>query len=310
MVAGPYRGWRLAASDLGIQVNPLSPALPEDGMDIQSNTVQTDGFTMDYFRFGSGEKALVILPGLSVDSIMKYAGAVSEAYSLLTDDFSVYVFDRKKELSAAYSVYEMAEDTAAAIRVLGLDPVSLFGASQGGMIALTIAAKYPEIVSKLVLGSTSACVAQEQYQTIENWIQLAKAGNAKSLYLAFGKAIYPPDVFEHSRNLLAAASETVTEEDLHRFVILAAGIKGFDVTEQLKEISCPVLVIGSLDDCVLGAKASEQIAEQLKERVNCELYLYHGYGHAAYDLAPDYKERLLSFLADKPIVSRPKHSRI
>jgi pimeloyl-ACP methyl ester carboxylesterase len=265
-------------------------------MGLQIETIRTDGFSMDYFRFGHGEKTLVILPGLSVDSVMKYAGAVSKAYGLLADDFTVCLFDRRKELPEAYSVYEMAEDTAAAIRALGPDSVCLFGASQGGMIAMAIAARYPEMVSRLVLGSTSACVEQEQYQTIENWIRLAKAGDAKGLYLAFGEAIYPPEVFERLRDLLAAASAGVTDQDLQRFVILAEGIKGFDLTDRLYGITCPVLVIGSMDDGVLGADASEQIAAHLKGHTDCELYMYHGYGHAVYDLAPDYKERLLKFL--------------
>ncbi|MBR3040989.1 MAG: alpha/beta hydrolase, partial [Lachnospiraceae bacterium] len=60
-------------------------------------------------------------------------------------------------------------------------------------------------------------------------------------------------------------------------------------------IACPVLVLGSKDDVVLGGEASEALFESLKDRPDCELYMYEGYGHAAYDLAPDYKDRMLSF---------------
>ena len=269
----------------------------ETHMSIQVETVRTGAFSMEFFRFGHGEKTLVILPGLSVDSVMKYADAVSDAYALLTDEFTVCVFDRRKELPAAYSIFEMAEDTAAAIKALGLKHICLFGVSQGGMIAMSIAARCPGLVSRLVLGSTSACVKQDEYRTFENWIRFAKAGDAKGLCLSFGEAIYPPDVFEQSRNLLASAAESVTDTDLRRFVILAEGMKGFDFTDHLRAISCPVLVIGSADDSVMEAGASETIAEHLKEYTDCELYMYHGYGHAAYDLAPDYKERLLNYLA-------------
>ena len=80
-------------------------------------------------------------------------------------------------------------------------------------------------------------------------------------------------------------------------MILAEGMKDFDFTDHLRAISCPVLVIGSADDSVMEAGASEKIAEHLKEYTDCELHMYHGYGHAAYDLAPDYKERLLNYLA-------------
>ena len=52
----------------------------EDGttaMSIQIETVKTDAFTMDYFQFGQGKETLVILPGLSVQSVMDSADAVA-----------------------------------------------------------------------------------------------------------------------------------------------------------------------------------------------------------------------------------------
>ena len=263
---------------------------------IRIETVATDDFTMDYFRFGHGDQALVILPGLSVESVMKFADTVAPAYASFEDRFTVYVFDRRKELPPVYTNRDIARDTAAAIRALGLDRICLFGASQGGMIAMSIAIEEPDLVSRLILGSTSSHVTDEQFRVIDGWIQLAKAGRTEDLYLAFGEAIYPQQVFEQAKVLLTESARGVTEEDLSRFVILAEGIRGFDVTDQLGKISCPVLVIGSLDDHVLGGEASGKIAEQLKGRADCELYMYDGYGHAVYDLAPDYKERMLDFL--------------
>ena len=113
---------------------------------IQIDTVRTDAAEMEYFRFGQGGETLVILPGLSVRSVMHWADAVAEAYRSLTDDFTIYVFDRRKELPPGYSVLEMAEDTAAAFRALGLRETCLFGASQGGMIALAMAIRQPSAV--------------------------------------------------------------------------------------------------------------------------------------------------------------------
>ena len=269
-------------------------------MATQIQTVETDSFSMDYFQFGQGEDVFVILPGLSVQSVMGFADAVADAYKLLSDDYTIYVFDRRKELPPDYSMHDMARDTAEAFIALGLNRVNLFGASQGGMIAMVIAIEQPELVEKLILGSTSACVENTRAQTIKKWIQLARAGNAKDLYLAFGEAVYPPNVFEQSRALLSEAAESVTHEDLKRFVILAEGIEGFNVRKDLKMIACPVLVIGSKDDRVLGAEASIQIAEC----TDAELYMYEGYRHAAYDTAPDYKERILRFLKQESTVKR------
>lgn len=272
----------------------------ESGTDMgsQIETVTTDTFSMDYFKFGHGDEAFVILPGLSVQSVMGFASAVEDAYQVLADDYTVYLVDRRKDLPEKYSVHDMAEDTAEALKAMGLGKVNLFGASQGGMMAMDMAVHHPELVENLVLGSTAPCMDEEHYKTIENWISLAKDGDREGLYLAFGEAVYPKEVFEQSRDLLIAAAETVTDEDLERFAILAEGMDGFDVTDKLGSIACPVLVLGSNDDQVVGGEASEKIAELLKDG-DCTLYMYDGYGHAAYDTAPDYKERILDFFREK-----------
>ena len=81
-----------------------------------------------------------------------------------------------------------------------------------------------------------------------------------------------------------------------RFVTLAEGTRGFDIRDRLREIDCPVLVVGSADDRVLGAQPAEEIAGLLRDKPGLETYMYDGYGHAAYDTAPDFKERVLHFL--------------
>ena len=250
---------------------------------------------MDYFRFGHGEKILVILPGLSVQSVMGAADAVAAAYRSLEDRFTIYGFDRRRELPPSYSVREMARDTAEAFRTLGLRDVCVFGASQGGMIALVMAVEHPELIRKMVLGSTSAHVREPQYRVLERWAELARQKDPAGLYLAFGSEIYPPQVFAQYREALLSAAQTVTDSDLERFIILAEGTKGFDVTDELDKISCPVLAVGVYEDSVLDSDATMEIAEKLDRRGDFRLYMYTGFGHAAFDTAPDYRERLLTF---------------
>ncbi len=264
--------------------------------DIPIETLHTERFSMQFFRFGTGEKPFVILPGLSVQSVMGAAGAIAEAYRPFAEQYTVYVFDRREDLPKAYSIHDMARDTAEAFMALGLKDVSLFGASQGGMIALVLAIEYPALIGKMVLGSTSAHVREEQYRVIDGWVRLAKAGDRKGLYLTFGKEIYPPSVFEQAREQLIAAAETVTDKDLERFIVLAEGTKDFDVTSELDKIQCPVLALGVFEDSVVDADATMEIAEKLEERWDFRLYMYTGYGHAAFDTAPDYRQRILRFL--------------
>ena len=50
---------------------------------------------------------------------------------------------------------------------------------------------------------------------------------------------------------------------------------------------------------VLGPEGTLAIARAFEGRKDFHLHMYDGYGHACFDTAPDYKERLMKFfLAD------------
>ncbi len=255
----------------------------------------TNDIEMDYFTFGNGRKILVMLPGLSIQSVLSAADAVEDAYKAFCDEFTIYLFDRRKNLPPEYSIHDMAKDTATVIKDIGLKDIYLFGASQGGMIAMTIAIEYPDLVKKLVLGSTSSNIKPDQQRAIDEWIRLAKAGDKEGLYQAFGKEVYPPDVYEQYKGYFTDVSKTVTDKELERFLIIAESIRHFNVTSDLKKISCPVLALGVCEDAVLDSDATMEIAENLDYRDDFRLYMYTGFGHAAFDTAPDYKDRVLKF---------------
>lgn len=263
------------------------------GIDIRS--INAGNFGMNYFKFGSGEKTMVILPGLSIQSVCLFADSVAKDYSVFEKDFTVYLFDRRNELPENYSIQDMADDTALCFKKSGLSDICLFGASQGGMIAQIIAAKYPELVNKLALCSTSVRVDNSQIKTISEWITQANAGNGSALYLSFGKAVYPENIFEQSKELLEIAGKAVSQEEFKRFVLLAQSTEGFDVTGEISNIRCPVFAAGSDDDIVLGSDSMSELIEKYKENKNFSYHIYENFGHACYDTAPDFKERLYSF---------------
>lgn len=260
--------------------------------------VRVNDFEMDYFKFGTGEKTFVIIPGISIQSVMGAADAVQQGYELMNEDFTTYVFDRRKEISEGYSIREMARDTAEAVKALGLKDIYLFGASQGGMIAMVMAIEYPELVKKMVLGSTSSHIKPEQQKVLCQWIELAKKNDKQELYQCFGREVYPPEVYEQYKDYFAEVSKTVTDKEMERFMILAESIKDFNVTDQLVKIQCPVLAMGVYEDPVLDSDATMEIAEKLDYHKDFKLFMYIGYGHAAFDTAPDYRKRILEFFLE------------
>ncbi len=261
---------------------------------VSVKTVSAGEMEMDYIVFGSGERAFVILPGLSVHSVMGSAEAIAAAYKDFSEKYTVYVFDRAKDIEEGYTVRDMAADTALAMKALNIEDADVFGASQGGMIALYLAIDHPELVHKMILGSTLAKPNDTFNRVVDEWIQLAEERNEVGLLESFADNVYSQATLDAYREALISSNLGISGEEYSRFIILAEACKTFDCFDALSAVQCPVLAIGSEGDRVVTAEGSRQIAEAL----GCELYLYgDGYGHGVYDEAPDYRERCLDFLA-------------
>lgn len=261
---------------------------------VQFGAVKADGFLMDYFRFGEGEKTLVILPGLSVKSILLSAEGVAAGFRPYTEDYTTYVFDRPKDPPAGYSIRDLARDTAEAFDRLGLRDVDLYGASMGPMIGQVLAMERPDLVHKLVMGSTAARSGERSDGAMAAWIALAEQGDLEGLAARFGQDVYSEDFYRQYADQILASVEGADEEDLDRFVTYAKAIQDFDVYDDLDQIRCPVLVLGADEDKLFGAEGPLEI----RDKLGCDCYIYEGYAHAVYDEAPDFLDRVFAFFAE------------
>lgn len=248
---------------------------------------------MKYFKFGCGDKNFIILPGMSLHSVLDSADAIAEAYACFTNKYTVYVFDRTDDIAEGCTIKSMADDTAKAMKVLGIENTDILGASQGGMIAMHLAAGHPELAGKVILASTLASANETFTQTVGGWIRLAEEKDEKGLAESFINSVYSEKTVKAYRDILISSLLPVRDDDYRRFILSARACMSFDFLSKLPLIKKDVLVIGSEGDCVAAAQGSRQIADTL----GCEIYLYgKDYGHAVYDEAPDFKQRCLDFL--------------
>ena len=270
-------------------------AYAEDAVIAHVETISIGENEMDYTVFGNGDKTFVILPGLSIHSVMGSADAIAAAYQKFTSDYTVYLFDRPKELSAGMTNKDIAEKTVTAMKMLGIESADIFGASQGGMIAMEIAINHPELVNKLILGSTLAKQNDTFTQVIGEWITLAETKDEMALLESFADNVYSEATLAEYHDVLISSNLGITDEEYERFIIQANACASFDCYDELPAIKCPVLVLGAEGDHVTTADGSKQIADALQ----CEYYLYgEEYGHGVYDEVPDYRELCLKFLVD------------
>ena len=260
---------------------------------VEIRTVSTDGFQMDYFTFNHGKKPMVILPGVSVRPVTGSASAVAAQYRALTAEHTVTLFDRKHGIEPGYDVRRMADDTAAAMKALGIEGADVYGTSQGGMIAQILAIRYPELVGRLVLASSLSRQNAVSRQTFSDWCRLAAGEDIRALNRHITERVYSPAYRERYARAFEALETVGTEADRRRFEVLAWACGEFDCYDELDQIRCPVMLIGSRQDRVLTGEASEEIAA----RLDCPVYIYEGYSHAVYDEAPDCLARVMDFFA-------------
>lgn len=282
------RSWLAAILALALAASMLLTAC---GADNKTDKEEED-MGIRYISFGTGEKTMVVVPGLAIGFVTDNAEAIRDAFAAFTDDYTVYLFDIREEVPADYTLRRMGDDLAAMIKKLGLRDIYLYGCSMGGMQSIYIAGTYPELVKKAAIAS-SMCKANETSDSvIGNWIALARERRNYDLTASMGQLIYSPAVYEASKEAFSAMAEGLTEETLDRFINTASVIPGMDLTKEAAAIRCPVLVLGSEGDQVLTAEGARQIAEI----TGGELYLYGAeYPHAVYDEAPDLRDRVKAF---------------
>ena len=261
-------------------------------MDYRIITSDIDGAEVDCTVFGSGSRALVIIPGLNIKSVTLSAAAVADAYKCFAEDYTVYLIDRRRVIPEGLTIKDFADDTAKVMEKLGIYQADVFGTSQGGMVAQLLALGYPSLVRSLALGSSASRLYPEAQEVCSRWCTLAESGNIDALSRDFISKVYSAGFAEKYGELFVRMLQDCTAEELERFVNCTRATDGFDITKSVGAISCPVLVLGVENDAVLTGEASRETARL----TGAQIYMYgEPYAHAVYDEAPDYKTRLINF---------------
>lgn len=265
-------------------------------MKAKNGSVRIGDTDMNYISFGKGNNTLIMLPGLGdgLTTVKGMAIPMAMAYRMYAKDYKVYVFSRKNNLEEGYSTRNMASDQAEAMKALGINKANVLGISQGGMIAQYLAIDHPELVEKLVLAVTSSKPNELIQGVIKKWIFMAEQKDYKNLMIDTMEKSYSEKYLNKYRLLYPILGSVGKPKDFSRFLIQAKSCINHNAYSELDKIACPTLVIGGDCDKIVGVDASRELADKIKM---CELFIYNGLGHAAYEEAKDFHNRVLGYLS-------------
>lgn len=222
-----------------------------------------------YQQSGKGNP-VIFAHGLFVDNtIFKYQ--IEE----LNKKFTCYSFDMPAHGKSTYdengwSLDDIVEDFRLFILKKNLHSVILIGQSQGGMVFMRLAFKYPELVSKLILIGTSA--RAEFKDKIPFWQDMVitfRNGNVIDFNNRM-KLIQENIISNHfiKHFPLDKAEELAIMQSQNPFAMAlateAAVLNRTNVSALLTNILCPTLILCGQDDTATPLEVSTEIKENIK----------------------------------------------
>jgi len=197
---------------------------------------------------------------------------------------------RRDKHAAAYTLADMAEDTSGLLGGLQLEPAHVIGASMGGMIAQTLAARHPQLLRSLVsIMSNTGRLRTGQpslriYPQFIRRLSLGRRGGppdretfvaaAEGLFATIGSTGVPRDPQDIRE--LAETSYDRDHDPNGTSRQLAAIIASGDRTAELAHITAPTLVIHGTADPLVAYSGGRATARAIP---GARLMSIEGMGH-------------------------------
>ncbi len=206
---------------------------------------------------------VVLIHGLSED--LEYWKYLTE---YLKDYFKVISVDlrghgKSEEGEVEYTTELFADDIVNLLKKINIEKTNIIGFSLGGHVSLKINTKYPEIINKSILISTSARIRPDME---EGFKELEKRSH-KGFDEFFDFIIYhvlPEDILKDSKEKLEIQKlELAKTRNINGIRKAVKSCKNYDVYDDLNKINNEVLIIYGEDDTIISKTAINELVNNI-----------------------------------------------
>lgn len=202
---------------------------------------------MHYQVRGTGQ-ALVFLNGLGMSTRdwVKQVEFFSESYRVITFDPRGHGLSTKPD--GPYSMQLFADEAAELLQSLLASPAHLVGLSMGGMIAFQMAVSSPELLKTMVIVNSGPefiiRTARQRFEIVKREFITRFLGMRRLSEFLSGR-LFPDPKQLKDRELMKMHW---AENEKNAYLASFRALKGWSVTNHLKNIRCPTLVISAEED--------------------------------------------------------------
>lgn len=222
------------------------------------------GIKLNHTKQGQGP-TLVLSHALGCDLHMwdEVAQALQDSYTVLRYDHRCH---GKSECPAGpFSVDDMADDAAAFIREQAQGPVYFAGLSLGGMVAQSLAARYPDLVKAIAIANSAAFYDEGARGIWEQRITTVnRSGVAPIVDGALARWFTPeyPNT-EAGKPRVEKVRQTLLACDPKGYVASCAAVAAIDFRASNAKVKCPTLIIAGSKDMATPPAMSEAMQSQI-----------------------------------------------
>jgi 3-oxoadipate enol-lactonase len=218
---------------------------------------------------------------------------------VLTSRYRVLRYDTRghggtEATAGPYSLDELSEDVRALLRALGITRTHFIGLSMGGMIGQIIAIKYPQMLQSLVLCDTMSRVPTEAKPMWDDRIHTAETGGMEPLVEPTLARWFTEPFRQKGSPVLDQVRTMIRSTPPRGYTGCCHAIAALNLTNHLKAITLPTLIIVGEDDPATPVAASHVIHEQIR---GSELVILKSAAHLSNLEQPEaFNQALTAFL--------------
>jgi 3-oxoadipate enol-lactonase len=224
--------------------------------------VTANGISINYEVEGSGPW-LVFSHSLACDLRMwdEQAAYFAGRYKVLRYD------TRGHGQSAApagdYTLGQLAQDAQGLFAALGITNCHFVGLSMGGMIGQTFALKYPGVFRTLTLADTTSRRHEGARQMWDARIKLAEEQGMQAMVEPTLQRWFTEGFRRDNPAVMARIAAMIRAVPVNGYAGCARAIAEMNLTQRLKEITCPALVMAGAEDAGTPVEMTHEIHANL-----------------------------------------------
>lgn len=188
-------------------------------------------------------------------------------YRIVLQDFLGQL--KSDNFNGTYTFLNHVEDVIELLDYLKIQKAHFIGTSYGGEVAMKLAANFPNYCKSISVIDSVSELDQPLIDSVSEWKDLAKTLNGEHFFNGMMPTIYGETFIKENKDFLeqrAKAMNSIPDSYFYgQIALYETFINDCYMTEELKNIQCPSMIICGEKDTLKPMRFSKLIADNIKE---------------------------------------------